>query len=76
MAAYKGGYRARARLSDRRLLRGMATHHAEIYRYLRPLTFQSAEADDLSQETFLRAFRVYSPLPWRYDAVLPTVIVK
>ena len=41
----------------------MATHHAEIYRYLRRLTFQSAEAEDLSQETFLRAFRAYRALP-------------
>jgi len=41
----------------------MTTHHAEIYRYLRRLTFRSAEAEDLSQETFLRAFRAYRALP-------------
>ncbi|MBM3220739.1 MAG: RNA polymerase sigma factor [Candidatus Rokubacteria bacterium] len=41
----------------------MAAHHAEIYRYLRRLTFRSAEAEDLSQETFLRAFRAYRALP-------------
>ena len=41
----------------------MATHHAEIYRYLRRVTFRSAEAEDLSQETFLRAFRAYRALP-------------
>ena len=41
----------------------MTAHHAEIYRYLRRLTFRSAEAEDLSQETFLRAFRAYRALP-------------
>ena len=35
----------------------MTAHHAEIYRYLRRVTFRSAEAEDLSQETFLRAYR-------------------
>ena len=35
----------------------VATHHGEIYRYLRRLAARSAEADDLSQETFLRAYR-------------------
>jgi RNA polymerase sigma-70 factor (ECF subfamily) len=41
----------------------MTSHHAEIYRYLRRLTFRSAEAEDLVQETFLRAFRAYRALP-------------
>ena len=41
----------------------MTAHHAEIYRYLRRVTFRSAEAEDLSQETFLRAFRAYRSLP-------------
>lgn len=41
----------------------MTAHHAEIYRYLRRLTFRSSEAEDLSQETFLRAFRAYRALP-------------
>jgi RNA polymerase sigma-70 factor (ECF subfamily) len=41
----------------------MTAHHAEIYRYLRRLTFRSTEAEDLSQETFLRAFRAYRALP-------------
>jgi RNA polymerase sigma-70 factor (ECF subfamily) len=40
----------------------MTAHHAEIYRYLRRVTFWSAEAEDLSQETFLRAFRAYRGL--------------
>ncbi len=38
-------------------------HHAEIFRYLRRLTSRAAEADDLSQETFLRAYRAYRALP-------------
>ena len=41
----------------------MTTHHAEIYRYLRRITFRSADAEDLVQETFLRAFRAYRALP-------------
>ena len=41
----------------------MTAHHAEIYRYLRRVTFHSSEAEDLSQETFLRAFRAYRALP-------------
>jgi RNA polymerase sigma-70 factor (ECF subfamily) len=41
----------------------MTAHHAEIYRYLRRITFRSADAEDLSQETFLRAFRAYRGLP-------------
>ena len=41
----------------------MTAHHAEIYRYLRRVTYWSAEAEDLSQETFLRAFRAYRALP-------------
>ena len=38
-------------------------HHAEIYRYLRRATARSTEAQDLSQETFLRAYRAYRSLP-------------
>ena len=41
----------------------VAAHHGEIYRYLRRTTGQASEADDLSQETFLRAFRAYRALP-------------
>lgn len=37
-------------------------HHGEIYRYLRRLTAYGSEADDLSQETFLRAYRAYHTL--------------
>jgi RNA polymerase sigma-70 factor (ECF subfamily) len=39
------------------------THHAEIHRYLARVTGRSAEADDLAQETFLRAFRTWRMLP-------------
>jgi RNA polymerase sigma-70 factor (ECF subfamily) len=40
----------------------VAAHHPEIYRYLRRVTMRVAEAEDLSQETFLRAFRAYRRL--------------
>ena len=40
----------------------LEAHHAEIYRYLVRLTSRSSEADDLSQETFLRAYRAYRAL--------------
>src|SRR5262245_38093298 len=41
----------------------VATHHAEIHRYLVRVTARTSDADDLSQETFLRAFRAYRSLP-------------
>jgi RNA polymerase sigma factor (sigma-70 family) len=41
----------------------MTAHHAEIYRYVRRVTARPSEADDLSQETFIRAFRAYRTLP-------------
>ncbi len=41
----------------------VAAHHGEIYRYLRRTTGRASDADDLSQETFLRAFRAYGSLP-------------
>ena len=37
-------------------------HHAEIYRYLLRVTSRSGDADDLSQETFLRAYRAWGGL--------------
>lgn len=37
-------------------------HHAEIFRYLSRVTARSSEAEDLSQETFLRAYRAYRTL--------------
>lgn len=40
----------------------VAAHHPEIYRYLRRLTFRATEADDLAQETFLRAYRAWQGL--------------
>src|SRR5262245_20219769 len=41
----------------------VATHHAEIHRYLVRVTARASDADDLSQETFLRAFRAHRTLP-------------
>ena len=38
-------------------------HHGEIHRYLRRIVVRVSEADDLSQETFLRAFRAHCRLP-------------
>jgi RNA polymerase sigma-70 factor (ECF subfamily) len=37
-------------------------HHAEIYRYVLRVTSRTSEADDLSQETFLRAYRAWPSL--------------
>ena len=41
----------------------VAMHHAEIYRYLARVTRRPSDADDLSQETFLRAYRAHAALP-------------
>jgi RNA polymerase sigma-70 factor, ECF subfamily len=41
----------------------VAGHHAEIHRYLVRVTGRASEADDLSQETFLRAYRAHTELP-------------
>ncbi len=38
-------------------------HHGEIYRYLQRVIGRGGDADDLSQETFLRAFRAFGSLP-------------
>lgn len=40
----------------------VGAHHAEIYRYIRRVTSRPTEAEDLSQETFLRAYRAYRTL--------------
>jgi RNA polymerase sigma-70 factor (ECF subfamily) len=40
----------------------VSMHHGEIFRYLRRLAWRANEADDLSQETFLRAYRAWSRL--------------
>ena len=41
----------------------VAAHHGEIHRYLVRVTARVSDADDLSQETFLRAFRAHRALP-------------
>jgi RNA polymerase sigma-70 factor (ECF subfamily) len=41
----------------------LSAHHAEIYRYLQRVIGQAGDADDLSQDTFLRAYRAYGSLP-------------
>jgi len=41
----------------------VVTHHAEIHRYVMRVTARSSDADDLSQETFIRAFRAHRALP-------------
>ncbi len=40
----------------------VSAHHAEIFQYLYRATGNRAEADDLSQETFLHAYRAASTL--------------
>jgi RNA polymerase sigma-70 factor (ECF subfamily) len=41
----------------------VTAHHAEIHRFCARITGWSSAADDLSQETFLRAYRAYAALP-------------
>ena len=41
----------------------VAAHHAEIHRYLGRVTSRNGDADDLSQETFVRAYKAYQALP-------------
>ena len=41
----------------------VSAHHGEIFRYLRRVIGRAGDADDLSQETFLRAYRAYGSLP-------------
>ena len=41
----------------------VAAHHSEIHRYLARATARAGDADDLSQETFVRAYKAYRALP-------------
>lgn len=41
----------------------VSAHHEEIFRYLRRAIGPTADAQDLSQETFLRAYRAFATLP-------------
>ncbi len=41
----------------------VTAHHAEIHRFCARVTARASAADDLSQETFLRAYRAYATLP-------------
>ena len=41
----------------------VSAHHEEIFRYLRRATGSAGDAEDLSQETFLRAYRAHGSLP-------------
>ena len=41
----------------------VSVHHEEILRYLRRVVGQAGDSEDLSQETFLRAYRAYGTLP-------------
>jgi len=50
-------------MGDRTFEALMSDHHAEIYRYVLRVTGQRQDADDLAQETFLRAFRAHRTLP-------------
>jgi len=40
----------------------VTAHHGEIFRYLTRMTARPSEAEDLVQETFLRAYRSYRSL--------------
>jgi len=41
----------------------VSAHHEEIFRYLRRVIGAGGDAEDLSQETFLRAYRAFGALP-------------
>jgi len=41
----------------------VSAHHEEILRYLRRVIGHAGDAEDVSQETFLRAYRAYGTLP-------------
>jgi RNA polymerase sigma-70 factor (ECF subfamily) len=49
--------------ADTRFEAAVTKHHAEIHCYLRRMAAEASEAEDLAQETFLRAYRAWSGLP-------------
>lgn len=49
-------------MSEERFDAILTVHHGEIYRYLLRATGRASDADDLSQEAFLRAFRGHRSL--------------
>jgi len=68
-AFHTGGAAGSFRVVDDSAFETMvATHHGEIYRYLLRATGRTSDADDLSQETFLRAYRAHRGLPKEANA--------
>src|SRR5215467_8510011 len=63
MVSRAGVYGVFEVMSDRTFEALMSDHHAEIYRYVLRVTGRRQDADDLSQETFIRAFRAHRTLP-------------
>ena len=62
-AFHKAPPRVSHRVMEERVFDSVVTtHHGEIFRYLRRLSWRLGEADDLSQETFLRAYRAWGGL--------------
>lgn len=55
-------------MADDPFERLVEAHHSEIRRYLARVTRRAAEADDLTQDTFLRAYRSWRALPANANA--------
>lgn len=49
-------------MMDERFEAMVTAHHSEIHRYLARTLTRRVEADDLAQETFMRAFKAYRSL--------------
>ena len=48
---------------DERFEAAVTAHHGEIHRYLARTLTRRSDADDLAQETFMRAFKAFRSLP-------------